>query len=77
MFLFINWTDFPNLRGRLIWVEMRMNSIVSTLLKENLADEELSRWNLNKASLQSHISISSDFHVFLGLLGCPNVRYTI
>ena len=77
MFFLINWSAFPNWRRWLIWIEMWMNSVVCTLLKENLADEKLSRRNLNKTPFQCHISVSSNFHVFRGFLGCPDMCYTI
>jgi hypothetical protein len=51
VFLFINWGVPPNRRGGLVRVEVRMVRVVSAFLEKNLADEELSRWDLDKAFL--------------------------
>jgi len=54
-----------------------MVRVMSTLLKENLADEELSRWDLDKSFFKGQISVASDFRILGGFLGCSDVRKAI
>ena len=71
--LLINRRCFPDGRWRLVRVEVRKVTIVSAFLQEYFADKELTRWDLNQASLECKVGVPTQLSVLGSLLCCTNV----
>ena len=73
----VNWGILPYFGCRMTRVEMQVVLIVSAVLQEDLADEQLPRWNLDKSPFNSQILIAAVVGLLLSFSCCSYVCVTV